>query len=85
MKSTEVRHCVELFSKDDCHLCDAARIVLKKIQTLHSFDFIERHLDEQSPLHEQFKEKYPVVFVDGVEICYGCVDVEKVSKAFQRS
>ena len=55
---------VELYSKNDCHLCDVAKGVLKKIQATHPFELqiIEVHEGERA--FDEFKDRIPVVFID---------------------
>jgi glutaredoxin len=55
---------VELFSKDDCHLCDVAKDVLINVQTKHPFELREMKLQEGDPRFEEFKERFPVVYIN---------------------
>ena len=55
---------VELFSKEDCHLCDVMKSKLLEVQQLHSFELREIKISEGDEYFEQFKERIPVVFIN---------------------
>lgn len=57
---------VELFSKDDCHLCDEAKAVLEKVRQQIPFNFREFKLMPGDTNWEEYKEMFPVVHVDKV-------------------
>lgn len=57
---------VELFSKDDCKLCDDARVVLMQVQTQVRFKFREFKLMPGDPYFEEYKEMVPVVHINKV-------------------
>lgn len=55
---------VELYSKDDCHLCERAKSVLKSIQKLHPFELKEVNIHEGDEYYERYKERIPVVHIN---------------------
>lgn len=55
---------VELYSKDDCHLCDRAKDVLLKVRQRHPFRFREIKIQPGTADYDQFKERIPVIFVN---------------------
>ena len=55
---------VELYSKDDCHLCDKAKEVLLKVQLRYPFEFKEIKIHEGDQWYEQYKERIPVVHIN---------------------
>ena len=55
---------IEIYSKADCHLCDVAKDVLKKVQTKIPFEMRERIMNERDELYETYKEQFPVVFIN---------------------
>lgn len=57
---------VELYSKDDCHLCDVAKEVLVKIQQKHPFELKVVKIRDGDPGYDEFKERIPVVYINGV-------------------
>lgn len=58
---------VELYSKDDCHLCDVAYEVLFKVQKKIPFDLRVIKIREGDGLFEKYSEKIPVVLINGEE------------------
>jgi glutaredoxin len=58
---------VELFSKEDCHLCQEALAVLKKVQREIPFSLVVRKIVPEDPSYERVKEKVPLVFINHEE------------------
>jgi glutaredoxin len=56
---------VEIFSKADCRLCDHAVETAKALQDVHGFDLRIVKLAESDPQFEEYKERFPVTYVDG--------------------
>ncbi|PIO47265.1 MAG: thioredoxin family protein [[Chlorobium] sp. 445] len=56
---------VELYSKDDCCLCDEAKAVLMKVQGEIPFELREIKLNEDEHLMNEYGSKIPVVFING--------------------
>ncbi|MFN3387002.1 MAG: glutaredoxin family protein [Candidatus Thermochlorobacter sp.] len=56
---------VELYSKDDCCLCDEAKAVLMKVQEEIPFELREIKLNEDEHLMNEYGSKIPVVFING--------------------
>jgi hypothetical protein len=57
---------VDLYSKEECHLCDDARTVLEKVQQQIPFRFREHKLAPGDELYEEYKDAFPVVHIDKV-------------------
>lgn len=55
---------VELYSADDCHLCETAKEVLLKVRQQHPFRFVEIKVRQGTKEYEDFGERIPVVFVN---------------------
>ena len=55
---------VEMYTKDDCHLCEIAKGVLKKVQSIHPFELKVVNIDEDDSHFEQYKERIPVIFIE---------------------
>ena len=53
-----------LYTRDGCHLCDEARIVLERIG--HPFEEVDIATDDE--LHRRYLERIPVIELDGVEL-----------------
>jgi glutaredoxin len=58
-----------MYSKEGCHLCDIAKDVLLDIQKSHPFEFRQVKLQEQDELFEEFKERFPVIFINDEFFC----------------
>ena len=56
---------VELFSRPGCHLCEEARKVVLAAARVHTFQFVERNVEESADWERQFGQEIPVVFIDG--------------------
>ncbi len=57
---------VELFSKEDCHLCEEAKAVLERVQKQVPFKFREFKLTPGDSNFDEFKEMFPVVYINKV-------------------
>jgi len=71
-------HRVVLYSRDGCHLCDAARDVIRKTRNRKQFDFVEYPLEESDSRYRRYNELLPVVLVDGAEIAYWRITESKL-------
>ena len=58
---------VVLFGREDCCLCDQARVVLQRVRQRRAFDLLERDIDQDDAIHRAYLERIPVVTIDGVE------------------
>jgi hypothetical protein len=58
---------LELFSKEDCHLCQEALAVLKKVQREIPFSLMVKKIVPEDPCYAQVKEKISVVFINHEE------------------
>jgi len=57
---------VELYSKDDCHLCDDAKSVLEKVREQIPFTLREIKIIEGDSHFDEYKELVPVVHINKV-------------------
>ena len=57
---------VEIFSKDDCHLCERAKTTLREIQKRHPFELREILLREGDARFEEYGQRVPVIVVNNV-------------------
>ncbi|HEV8538949.1 MAG TPA: glutaredoxin family protein [Bacteroidota bacterium] len=55
---------VELYSKDECTLCDRAKEVLVAVQRRYPFDLQEVKIREGDEFYEIMKERIPVVYIN---------------------
>ncbi len=56
---------VKLYGKKDCHLCDIAKEILYRLREEFLFELQEIDIELNEDLFAEFKEKIPVVFIDG--------------------
>ncbi len=56
---------VDVYSKPDCHLCDVMKAALRRAQDAHTFEIREHTIAEGTEEYAAFKERIPVVFLDG--------------------
>lgn len=55
---------VELYSKQDCHLCDVAKDVMVKVQQQHPFTLKVITVQEGDEFYDTFKERIPVIYIN---------------------
>jgi glutaredoxin len=75
---------VELFSKTDCHLCQEVLSLLQRVQREVPFRLSEKKLEPGEELYELFKEKVPVILINGEEAFHGRVDEKAFRKILRR-
>jgi glutaredoxin len=56
---------VELYGKRECGLCDEVKATLLKVRREVPFDLREVDIESDPALHEAYKERIPLVFVNG--------------------
>ena len=55
---------VEIYSKDDCQLCDEAKAVLQNVQKEFPFTLKEVKLIPGEGSFEEYKEDFPVIHIN---------------------
>ncbi len=60
-------HRVLLYHAQGCHLCEAARRVLAQVQEEVAFELEEIDITGDPELERRYRERIPVVLVDGDE------------------
>ncbi|MCW3069607.1 MAG: glutaredoxin 2 [Solirubrobacterales bacterium] len=58
-----------VYSSPDCHLCEDAMAVLRRLQAELGFALEERDITADAALHRAYFERIPVITVDGEELC----------------
>ena len=58
-----------VYSKPDCHLCEDALEVLRRLQSELGFELAELDITTDEHLHRAYFERIPVVLLDGEELC----------------
>jgi glutaredoxin len=65
-----------LYTKPDCHLCEQALEVLRRVRSELPFELDVRDITADDALHRAFFERIPVVTLDGEELFEYFVDAE---------
>ncbi|MFQ6618572.1 MAG: glutaredoxin family protein [Fidelibacterota bacterium] len=56
---------VEIYTKANCHLCREAKRSLLKIKKLIDFKLREVNITSDPHLYELYKERIPLIFING--------------------
>jgi hypothetical protein len=62
-----VNRSVRLIGAAGCHLCDSARAVIERVQAEVPFELEEIDITGDAELERRYRERIPVVVVDGEE------------------
>ena len=65
---------VTVYSHPDCHLCEEAMSVLRRLSGELGFSLAERDISDDDALQRAYFERVPVVVLDGEELCEYVVD-----------
>ena len=57
-----------LYTRPDCHLCDAAKAVLREVHEVVPFEVEERDVDDQPGWAAAFGNDVPVGVIDGRKV-----------------
>ena len=60
-------HRVDLYAAEGCHLCESARAVIDSVRDEFPFELRVIDITGDPELEERFRERIPVVLVDGEE------------------
>ena len=55
---------VEIFSKDDCQLCEAAKQLLRKVKAVYPFELKEVTIREGDEHFDSYHERVPVILIE---------------------
>jgi glutaredoxin len=56
---------VEVYGKRDCCLCDEVKATLAKVRHEIPFDLHEIDIESAPEIYDAYKERIPVVFING--------------------
>lgn len=58
---------VVIYSRPECHLCDVAKQIIEQsgCEDLITLEVV--NIDEDTDLHDRYKNDVPVIFIDGLE------------------
>ncbi|WP_421381315.1 glutaredoxin family protein [Bacillus salacetis] len=74
---------VNFYTRDQCHLCEDAKLMLKLVKEDIPFELNEIAIDKSDELTERFGLMIPVVEVGGEIVQYGQIDYFTLSKRLQ--
>ena len=75
---------VTLYGRAGCHLCDAAREVIRRVCGDLGEEFDEVDIDTDEDLQRRFSDEVPVTFVDGKQHDFWRVDEQRLRSALTR-
>lgn len=75
---------VEIYSRQDCHLCDEAKSAVAQATADLSVEILETDVDTNPLLCERFGHEVPVVFVDGRKAFKFRVDPARLRRRIER-
>ncbi len=84
MGSTRNRRSVHVYGASGCHLCESARLVLERVRAEIDFDLEETDISGDPALEARYRERIPVVLVDGEEAFTYFVHPDALRRKLQR-
>jgi glutaredoxin len=75
---------VTLYGKPGCCLCDEAREALSTVRASHAFELEEIDITRDPALEREYRERIPVVRIDGDTVCELFVEPEIVEQRLAR-
>jgi glutaredoxin len=81
--AVEANDRVILYVRQECHLCDAARAVVREVADATGVTWSEVDVDDDLAVAETYGELVPVVTVDGVQQGYWRLDARRVQRAVE--
>ncbi len=55
---------IEIYTKDDCHLCKSAKNILNKVAIDYPLKITEIDITGDENIYNEFKESIPVIFIN---------------------
>lgn len=77
-------HRVTLITRVDCHLCETAELLLRRLAGELGFGYQEVDVDASPALREEYTDRVPVVLIDGREHGYWRVEEPRFRTALAR-
>ncbi len=75
---------VEIYGKRDCCLCDEAKVTLLKVRREIPFDLHEIDIESTPEFYETYKERIPLVVINGRLAFKFRVDEETLRRRLSR-
>jgi glutaredoxin len=80
-----VRRKLVLYSKPDCHLCDIAYELLLGLRREFQFDLEKVDVRQNPVWWDKYRDKIPVLAIDGRQILYAPIRVADVRRALNEN
>ena len=74
---------ITLIGRAGCHLCDDARVVVRRVADDTGAGWREVSVDDDPELLQQYSEQVPVVLVDGAQHDFWRVDETRLRAALE--
>jgi glutaredoxin len=74
---------ITLLAKPGCHLCDDARTVIERVAAELGVGWEERDITTSAQDMQEYWDKIPVTFVDGVQIDFWWVSEARLRAALR--
>ncbi|GAB3278696.1 hypothetical protein GCM10027449_18920 [Sinomonas notoginsengisoli] len=74
---------IVLVTKNQCHLCEAARETVAKVASEAGLGWAERRIDDDAALRDRFAEEVPVVLVDGIQRDFWKIDEARLRRTVE--
>jgi glutaredoxin len=72
---------VTLYGKPGCHLCEEAHAVVADVRQRHPFDLEEIDITRDPSLEALYRERIPVIKIDGEEVLELVIEATELEKA----
>ncbi|MDT4961928.1 MAG: hypothetical protein QOF87_1575 [Pseudonocardiales bacterium] len=77
-------HRVTLVTRVDCHLCEDAEVLLRRLSAELGFGYEELDVDADPGRRAEYSDRVPVILIDGKEHGYWRVEEARFRKAVAR-
>ena len=74
---------VVLYGRADCHLCERARVILRRLSEEIVFEIRDQDVDVDSDLVDQYGDRVPVIVVEGYEVAEGRVNSRELQRILE--
>jgi len=75
---------VTLYGRPECHLCDNALEIVRRVRADIGFELVQRDITLDDELHKRYLERIPVLTIDGVETFDLFVDEQELRRRLAR-
>ena len=77
-------HHVTLITREGCHLCDDASLLLRELRDELGFGYDELDVDADRDRRNEYSDRVPVILIDGKEHGYWRVEEARFRAAIAR-